>query len=77
MITFQEIYNISMLFDRQEMQKQKITGKKSYFCGTKSSFLLDIVYAFPDGPLVIFSKFDVIQDFVVSYTVIITYLSIE
>ena len=66
-----------MLFDTQEMQKQNITGTKCYFCDTKSVFLLDILYAFSDRRLVLFSKFDVIKDSVVSYTVIVAYLSVE
>ena len=42
--------------------------------GTESDFL-DILYAFADRHLVLFSKFDVIKDFIASYIVVITFLS--
>ena len=71
------MYNKSMLFDTQEMQKQSLQVQESYLCSTKSFFLRDFLYAISDRHRVLFSKFGVIKDSIAAYEVVITFLSKE
>ena len=61
------------------MQKKKknLQVQESYLRGTKSGFLLDILYAISDRYRVLFSKFDAIKDSIAAYKVLITFLSKE
>ena len=76
MIIIQEMYNKNMLYRTGNAKKKKILQvQKSYLhvCVTKSGFLLDILYAISDRHRVLFSKFDVIKDFIAEYKVVITF----
>ena len=61
------MYNKSMLFDIQEMQKQKFTSSRKLFMWYKIVLLHDILYAISDRHRVLFSKFDVTKDCIAAY----------
>ena len=71
------MYNKSMLFDTQEIPKQKFTGARNILMWYKIVYHRDILYAISDRHRILFSKFAVIKDSIAAYKVAMTFFSKE